>query len=195
MSPMLWLQRSHLLVVPTYVNLAMSRKAHSQSSRLLSVPTIARVRKVPEFERAVPVVSQSDCQNPMTGIARKITCAHYTWVRCLRHTGIPTFATKPLAWMTCIGPGNFFHNGCPVRDPGLNLFVFVLLSIVYITYPPPMRRIIARLLQYTITRLFMPATVPYYCLTLMYGTLYTPLYLKGNKKLDRARVPKFKKKE
>ena len=57
MSPMLWLQRSHLLVVPTYVNLAMSRKAHSQSSGLLSVPTIARVRKVPEFERAVPVVS------------------------------------------------------------------------------------------------------------------------------------------
>ena len=74
MSPMLWLQRSHLLVVPTYVNLAMSRKAHSQSSGLLSVPTIARVRKVPEFERAVPVVSQSVCQNPMTGIARKITC-------------------------------------------------------------------------------------------------------------------------
>ena len=56
-----------------------------------------------------------------------------------------------------------------------------------------MRRIIARLLQYTITRLFMPATVPYYCLTLLYGTLYTPLYLKGNKKLDRARAPKFKK--
>ena len=56
-----------------------------------------------------------------------------------------------------------------------------------------MRRIIARLLQYTITRLFMPATVPYYCLKLIYGTLYTPLYLKGNKKLDRARVPKFKK--
>ena len=56
-----------------------------------------------------------------------------------------------------------------------------------------MRRIIARLLQYTITRLFMPATVPYYCLKLIYGTLYTPLYLKGNKKLDRARAPKFKK--
>ena len=51
-----------------------------------------------------------------------------------------------------------------------------------------MRRIIARLLQYTITRLFMPATVPYYCLKLIYGTLYTPLYLKGNKKLDRART-------
>ena len=75
MSPMLWLQRSHLLAVPTYVSLvAISRKAHSQPSGLLSVPTIARVRKVPEFEWSVPVVSQSVCQNPMTGIARKITC-------------------------------------------------------------------------------------------------------------------------
>ena len=56
-----------------------------------------------------------------------------------------------------------------------------------------MRRIIARLLQYTITRLFMPATVPYYCLTLLYGTLYTPLYLKGIKSLTGPECPNSKK--
>ena len=116
---------------------------------------------------------------------------HLTWVRCLRHTGIPTFATKPLAWMTCIGPGNFFHNGCPVRDPRLNIRLAkhciynISPSYEEDNSPPPTIHHNTAIHARNCTLLLSKINI--------WNIVYSSV-LKRNKKLDRPRVAKLKKK-